>query len=200
MTIANRITLGRLALSIFLFFLIIQKTFYFEIAAFIILIIATISDYVDGKIAKTTNTVTKFGAIADPFADKVLVMACFLAFASIKSLNIPLWAIFLIIIRELTVSTLRVLAALQNYVLKAEAAGKFKTLTQFISIYLILIILILKSMPSPSKEVKVLIYKTASLPYYLSAAAALVTVISGIIYVYNHYKMLKHSWGEKKDV
>lgn len=198
MTIANRITLTRLALSILIFFLIIQKTFFLDSLALLVLIVATISDYVDGKIAKSTNTTTKFGAIADPFADKVLVMACFLAFASIKSLNIPLWAIFLIIIRELAVSTLRVLAALQNYVLKAEAAGKFKTLIQFISIYLILIILTVKSMPKNYFGLKTLVAQLTSLPYYLSATAALVTVISGIIYIYNHYKILKTSWGEKK--
>ncbi len=198
MTVANRITLARLALSIAIFFLIIQKTFYLDFLALIVLIVATISDYVDGKIAKSTNTTTKFGAIADPFADKVLVMACFLAFASIKSLNIPLWAIFLIIIRELTVSTLRVLAALQNYVLKAEAAGKFKTLIQFISIYLILMILTVKSMPQNYFGLKTAVAKAPHLPYYLTAFAALVTVISGVIYIYTHYKILKSSWGEKK--
>lgn len=198
MTIANRITLLRLGLSVILFFLIIQRTFFFEALAFIVLIIATISDYVDGKIAKSTNTTTKFGAIADPFADKVLVMSCFLAFASIKTLNIPLWGIFLIIIRELAVSTLRVLAALQNYVLKAEAAGKFKTLTQFISIYIILGILLLKSIKSPAESVNQVIHISAKLPYYLTAFSAVITILSGISYVYNHYKMLKTSWGEKR--
>lgn len=198
MTIANRITLTRLALGISIFFLIIQENFYLNFLAIVVLIVATISDYVDGKIAKSTNTTTKFGAIADPFADKVLVMACFLAFASVRSLNIPLWAIFLIVIRELTVSTLRVLAALQNYVLKAEAAGKFKTLIQFVSIYLILIILTIKSVPRNCFALKTIVIKMTILPYYLSAFTAVVTIISGAIYIYNHYKILKTSWGEKK--
>lgn len=198
MTVANRITLTRLGLSVILFFLIIQKTFFFETLAFIILVIATVSDYIDGKIAKSTNTTTKFGAIADPFADKVLVMACFLAFASIKTLNIPLWGIFLIIIRELAVSTLRVLAALQNYVLKAEAAGKFKTLTQFVSIYIILGILLMKSIKPAPEYMKQFLNMSAELPYYLTVFSAVITVLSGISYIYNHYKMLKTSWGEKK--
>lgn len=198
MTVANRITLTRLGLSVILFFLIIQKTFFFETLAFIILVIATVSDYIDGKIAKSTNTTTKFGAIADPFADKVLVMACFLAFASIKTLNIPLWGIFLIIIRELAVSTLRVLAALQNYVLKAEAAGKFKTLTQFVSIYIILGILLMKSIKPAPEHIKQFLNMSAKLPYYLTVFSAVITVLSGISYIYNHYKMLKTSWGEKK--
>jgi len=198
MTIANRITLSRLGLSVILFFLIVQETLFFNSLALFILIIATVSDYIDGKIAKSTNTVTRFGAIVDPFADKVLVMSCFLAFASIKGLNIPHWGIFLIIVRELAVSTLRVLAAFQNYVLKAEAAGKFKTLTQFISIYMILIILVIKSVEPSSEILLGIVTKTKNFPYYLTSISAIITITSGIIYVFNHYKMLKTSWGEKK--
>lgn len=198
MTVANRITLSRLGLSVIIFFLIAQETLFFNSLALFILIIATVSDYIDGKIAKSTNTVTKFGAIVDPFADKVLVMACFLAFASIKGLNIPHWGIFLIIVRELAVSTIRVLAALQNYVLKAEAAGKFKTLTQFVSIYMILIILVLKSLHPAPKILLEILSKTKNFPYYLTAISAIITIISGIMYVFNHYKMIKTSWEEKK--
>ncbi|PIS47067.1 MAG: CDP-diacylglycerol--glycerol-3-phosphate 3-phosphatidyltransferase [Elusimicrobia bacterium CG08_land_8_20_14_0_20_51_18] len=198
MTLANRITLTRIFLSFVVFFLILEKTFVFELLAMIILIIAMLSDYIDGKIAKSTNTVTRFGAIADPFADKILVLSCFIAFASIKDLNIPLWAIFLIMLRELTVSTLRVLAALQNFVLKAEAAGKFKTLIQFISIYIILIILTLKYYSPQPLWIKKLLPYLKILPYWLSVTAAVVTVISGIIYLINHNKMLKESWSEKK--
>jgi len=197
MTIANKITITRLFLSILIFFAILQKTLYWEIAALIIIIIATISDYIDGKIAKNTNTITKFGAIIDPFADKILVLSCFTAFAHIKELNIPLWTIFIIIIRELTVSTLRVLAAIQNIILKAEAAGKFKTFIQFISIYFIVIILILRYLKTNNLWLKKIIIQTYNWPYCISIIVAIITAISGIIYITNHHKMLKESWEEK---
>lgn len=197
MTIANKITLSRIFLSILLFFLIIQKSFFYELTALIVLAIATISDYIDGKIAKSTHTVTKFGSIADPYADKILVMACFIAFAEIKDLRIPLWAIFLIIIRELTISTLRVLAALQNYVLKAEASGKFKTFIQFISIYLIIIILMIKYIKVKPEWLKGIYFNTKTWPYWLTIISSILTFISGLLYIINHRDIIKTFLKEK---
>lgn len=197
MTIANKITLIRIFLSILAFFSILQKKFWFEVIALFLLMIAMISDFIDGTIAKKTNTTTRFGAIADPFADKILVLSCFTAFAYIKELNIPLWTIFIIILRELFVSTLRVLAAMQNYILKAEAAGKFKTFIQFVSIYIILIIFTLRTIPNPSEKIIEIINKTSSLPYWLSIITSIITAISGIIYIINYRKIIKESWGEK---
>lgn len=198
MTIANRITLSRIFLSVIIPFTMLQKSFWFEISALILLTIAIISDFIDGKIAKKTNTVTKFGAIVDPFADKILVFSCFVAFAYIKELNIPLWAIFLIILRELFISTLRALMAAQNFILKAEPAGKFKTFIQFISIYIILILLAIRMMKNPSQNLQNIIEKTDTLPYWLSVIASLITAISGIIYIINHRKRIKETWEEKE--
>ncbi|MCX7905562.1 MAG: CDP-alcohol phosphatidyltransferase family protein [Elusimicrobiales bacterium] len=194
MTLANKITLTRTVLGIFLFFLIDKSSLTFLILAFCVLIISTISDYFDGKIARETNTITKFGAIIDPYADKIIVFSCYLAFADIPELNIPLFAIFLIIIRELSIASLRVLAALDNYVLSAEKSGKFKTLTQFITIYLIMIYLIISTAPIENNTIKNIIEKFKNLPSYLVIFASLVTVISGILYISNHYKMIEKQW------
>ncbi|HNT98007.1 MAG TPA: CDP-alcohol phosphatidyltransferase family protein, partial [Elusimicrobiales bacterium] len=89
MTLANRITLTRLFLSLAVFFLVIQKTFLTVLIGLIVMIVASVSDAVDGIIARRTQTTTSFGAIADPFADKILVMSAFIAFASVKILDIP---------------------------------------------------------------------------------------------------------------
>ncbi|MCX7641727.1 MAG: CDP-alcohol phosphatidyltransferase family protein [Elusimicrobiales bacterium] len=194
MTLANKITLTRTVLGIFLFFLIDKSSLTFLILAFCVLIISTISDYFDGKIARETNTITKFGAIIDPYADKIIVFSCYLAFADIPELNIPLFAIFLIIIRELSIASLRVLAALDNYVLSAEKSGKFKTLTQFITIYLIMMYLIISTAPIQNITIKNIIEKLKNLPSYLVIFASLVTVISGILYISNHYRMIEKQW------
>jgi CDP-diacylglycerol--glycerol-3-phosphate 3-phosphatidyltransferase len=159
--------------------------------------ISSISDYIDGKIAKETNTITKFGAIVDPYADKIVVFSCYLAFLDIKELGIPIFAIFLIIIRELTVASLRVLAAMDNYVLKAELSGKLKTLLQFISIYLIIIYLIIKNLAVKNQSLEIIVKKFISLPSYLIIFTSIVTIISGIIYVSNHYKMIEKQWGKE---
>src|SRR3989339_1344437 len=133
MTLANSITLMRIVLSLIIFILIFSRGFWTVIAASILRTVASISDYVDGVIARRTNTTTHFGAIVDPLADKILILSTFLAFASIRELKIPLWAIFIILLREFTISTLRVLAALNGQVMKAESAGKLKTTVQLVS-------------------------------------------------------------------
>ena len=145
MTLANRITLMRIFLSLMIFALIFLRGFWSVIAAFILLTVASISDYFDGAIARRTQTTTHFGAIVDPLADKILILSTFLAFASIRELTIPLWAVFIILLREFTISTLRVLAALHGEVLKAEAAGKLKTTVQLTSAFIIMALLVLKA-------------------------------------------------------
>ncbi len=193
--------MGRMGLSLAIFALIVFKTFWAETAALVLLVVATISDYVDGVIARRTMTTTPFGAIADPFADKILVMAVFLAFASIRELAVPLWAVFLILLRELTISTLRVLAALHGEVMKAEATGKIKTCIQMSSAFIILTLL------------ELLIWaRTRPLPDFLAAAprlarpatwwltviTAFFTIASGAVYLYNHRELLHKSWSERE--
>ncbi len=194
MTLANKITLTRTLLGIILYFLINRTSTTFLVIALIVLFISTVSDYIDGKIARKTNTITKFGAIIDPYADKIIVFSCYLAFADIKELNIPMFAIFLIILRELSVASLRVLAALDNYVLSAEKSGKFKTLVQFFSIYLILIYLILLSISHKNPDIAYITQKFKNLPSYLVILSSLVTVGSGIFYISNHYRMIQRQW------
>lgn len=194
MTLANKITLTRTILGIILFFLIDKTSTTFLIIALFVLIVSTLSDYIDGKIARETNTITKFGAIIDPYADKIIVFSCYLAFVDIKELDIPVFAIFLIIIRELSVASLRTLAALDNFVLSAEKSGKFKTLVQFISIYLIIIYLILNSIKHKSATLSHIVENLKYMPKYLVIFASVITVISGIIYIANHYKMLEKQW------
>lgn len=196
MTLANKITITRTFLGITLFFFIKADNTTLLIISLILLIISSISDYIDGKIARETNTITKFGAIVDPYADKVVVFSCYLAFLDIKDLEIPVFAIFLIIIRELSVASLRVLAALDNYVLKAEPSGKFKTLLQFISIYLILIYLVLKNMSMKDQGLLHIIEKFRSMPSYLIILTSIVTIISGIMYISNHYRLIEKQWGK----
>lgn len=200
MTLANRITVGRIILSLVIFALILFKTLWSEIGALTLLTVASISDWIDGAIARRTQTTTHFGAVADPFADKILVMAVFLAFASLHELAVPLWAVFLILLRELTISTLRVLAALHGDVMKAEQAGKIKTFVQMTSAFIIMALLVLvvwakkHGLPEP-----LFVIARAAKPaaWWLTVGTALVTVVSGAIYLYNHRALLYRSWSDR---
>ncbi len=202
MTLANRITLGRMGLSLVIFVLIISRTLWAEAGALALLTLASISDGIDGVIARRTMTTTHFGAIADPFADKILIMAVFLAFASVRELAVPLWAVFLILLRELTISTLRVLAALHGEVMKAEQAGKIKTFIQMTSAFVILGLLVLRfwqreagPLPWPPLQEAAALAKPAA--WWLTVVSALFTVASGVIYLYNHRALLRRSWSER---
>jgi CDP-diacylglycerol--glycerol-3-phosphate 3-phosphatidyltransferase len=202
MTLANRITLMRMSLSLVIFALIFYRSFWSVIVAFILLTIASISDYVDGVIARRTHTITRFGAIVDPLADKILILSTFLAFASIRELTIPLWAVFIILLREFTISTLRVLAALHGEVMKAEAAGKLKTTIQLTSAFVIMALLVIKAWfrkhPVDWDWLIWLTGHSGRIAHDLTVLTALVTLLSGIVYIYNHRDLIRKSWSEKK--
>lgn len=195
--------MGRMALSLAIFCLIVFKTFWTDVGALVLLTIASISDYLDGVVARRTMTTTSFGAIADPFADKILVMAVFLAFASIRELGIPLWAVFLILLRELTISTLRVLAALHGEVMKAEQTGKIKTFIQMTVAFIILTLLVLSSWaktgPLPWQPLNLLVGLTRPAAWWLTVLTAVFTVISGGIYLSHHRVLISRSWSEHKN-
>lgn len=200
MTLANRITMGRMGLSLIIFVLIISKTFWMEVGALVLLTIASISDGVDGAIARRTQTTTPFGAVADPFADKILIMSVFLAFASLRELAVPIWAVFLILLRELTISTLRVLAALHGDVMKAESSGKIKTTIQMIAAFTILVLLILHLWEKKGSLPEILAWAPAlakPATWWLTVVTAFFTLLSGGLYLYNHRTLLYKSWSER---
>jgi CDP-diacylglycerol--glycerol-3-phosphate 3-phosphatidyltransferase len=200
MTLPNKITLSRAGLSIIMFLFMITGKGWAIITASLIFGVAAGTDWIDGRIARQTNTYTPFGAIVDPFVDKILVGAAFFAFTEMHSLSVPVWAVFIIIMRELAVSTLRILAALNNTVLAAERWGKFKTTVQLIAIGVIFVIIDLQfiagmlaagDFQTNLRFVNFVLYK---LPYHVTVLTAIVTFFSAIPYLSNNWDMLKKSW------
>ncbi len=199
MTLANKITLIRAGMSIVMFLLMIAENGFAMIAASLIFGVAASTDWIDGRIARSTNTATPFGAIVDPFVDKVLVGAAFFAFTEVSYINVPVWAVFVIILRELMVSTLRVLAALDNHVMAAERWGKFKTTVQLIALGLIFFIadvkLLLPLADGSLRNVLTFLDNLlGTLPYCITVLTALITALSGISYLKNNWAMLVKSW------
>ncbi|HOX23584.1 MAG TPA: CDP-alcohol phosphatidyltransferase family protein [Elusimicrobiales bacterium] len=203
MTLANRLTISRLGFAAAAFICIVMDGAGSKIAALLLFAVASLTDWLDGKIARETGTVTQFGAIADPFVDKILVLAAFLAFASLRTLDVPLWAVFLIMVRELMISSLRVLAALQGSVMSAERAGKLKTLVQYCACYVIMAILIARELAvkpgcALAAQMQQVSDYTQNWPFGLTIIAMLVTVASGIVYLHMHWSLLTNSWSVKK--
>lgn len=199
MTLANKITLLRAALSLIMFAFILLPFWWARFIAIGIFIVAASTDWVDGKIARETNTITPFGAIVDPFVDKILVIAAFFAFVAIRPLNVPIWAVFLILLRELMVSNLRAIAALDGKVMAAERWGKFKTVVQMSAIGVIFFVILMMHLShllhGPTQKACWMTFITLiKFPYTVTAIAAVITWISAISYLRNNWDLLKKSW------
>lgn len=103
-------------------------------AALAIFIIASLTDLLDGKIARDRNLVTDFGKFADPLADKMLVTAAMLWF--VEAGQMPAWALLIVICREFAVSGLRMIAADKGRVIAAGWSGKVKTASTMVCVVL----------------------------------------------------------------
>lgn len=128
-TLPNKITLMRIVL-IPVFMLLAYCDLMF--AAFVVYIIACVSDFIDGYLARKYNQVTNFGKFMDPLADKMLVLAAMCFF--IESGQMPGWAVAIVLFREFAVSGLRLIAVEQNRVIAAAWSGKVKTTATMIAL------------------------------------------------------------------
>ncbi len=140
MNLPNKLTVFRIVLiPVFLALLI---NFNMLTLAGIVFVVASLTDLLDGKIARKNNLVTNFGKFADPLADKLLVCAALVGLCSMGMLgtshSLGIWATFLIIAREFIVTGIRLLAAADGTVIAAAPSGKIKTTVQMITIVYIL--------------------------------------------------------------
>ena len=176
MNLPNKLTMFRVILiPIFVLFMLAnvfgEADKYIAVAIFIV---ASLTDLLDGKIARKYNLVTNFGKFMDPLADKLLVSAALICLCGSK---IPAWIVIVIISRELFISGFRTLAADAGVVLAAGWWGKFKTTFQ-----MIMIIVLILDIPLRFFDIAgwVLIYISLAL-----------TIISMCDYVYKNIDVLK---------
>ena len=131
MNLPNKLTILRLIFIPFYVFFLMTDFFSFSShIAMVIFILASITDTLDGKIARKYNLVTDFGKFADPLADKILVvsgMVCFVALG-----RLPVWICIIILAREFAISGFRLVVAANGTVLAASMCGKFNTTFQMI--------------------------------------------------------------------
>ncbi len=136
MNTANKLTLCRVVM-IPLFLVLLYWDFAGHLwAALAVFILASVTDFVDGYVARHYNQVTDFGKFMDPLADKLLVMSAMVWFVEVGWM--PAWAFFLVIARELAVTGLRLVAVEQGRVIAAGKSGKVKTAATMVAICLML--------------------------------------------------------------
>jgi CDP-diacylglycerol--glycerol-3-phosphate 3-phosphatidyltransferase len=142
---ANRLTVSRLGLTM-LFVLSLNSRWDFAYtAALILFVIAGITDYVDGEIARRFHYITNFGKLMDPLVDKVMIAAAFISLVALPAAEIPTgipaWAAIVVVAREFLITGLRLMASSQGHVLPAEKLGKHKTSWQIVTVIFFLLLL-----------------------------------------------------------
>ncbi len=144
MNLPNKLTIFRVILIVPFIILLLgghagwfgDNTFVTDMIALAIFIIASLTDLIDGKIARKYNLITDFGKFMDPLADKLLV--CSAMIALIEMNRIPSWVVIIIIAREFSISGFRLIASDNGVVIAASYWGKFKTTFQMVMICLMI--------------------------------------------------------------
>lgn len=169
------------------------------VLAYITFILASITDYYDGKIARQYNLITNFGKLIDPVADKVLMVAAFIMMMKIPALCIPGWTIVVILAREFLVTGARSLAATGGAVIAASRWGKAKTIVQMVYVFAFLFLAIFLLVLQQYSGLGALLPGGAALYVQgigLASAVsitlvALYTVLSGVEFAWTNWKALR---------
>ncbi|MFC1546251.1 CDP-diacylglycerol--glycerol-3-phosphate 3-phosphatidyltransferase [bacterium] len=186
MNLANKITMSRIFIMPFFIMGIVYNGIFWKALAIICFVYASLSDWLDGFLARKKGLESDFGKFMDPLADKIFISSGFISFIAIDKLNIPAWMVIVIISREFMITGLRTLAISKGIVLPAKAAGKFKTTSQLVTISIILLILLIYTIETQI-DINILGDKSASymmfVPFILMFIVTLLTVVSGYNYI-----------------
>ncbi len=182
--IPNILTSIRLLLvPIFIFFLVSENYGSYTLSL-IIFIIASITDYYDGKLARKYNVESKFGIFMDPLADKILVLSAFIGFLSIETLSniIQPWMVIVIFSRDIFVTILRVFMKSRGQEMITSQIAKLKTTVQLITIIIILLLLVINPYYSISNN--------QGFVYLTIYTMVLFTLYTGLDYYLKNYKII----------
>ena len=175
MNLPNKLTTLRvIMIPFFVFFLLWQngENRTFRMIALALFIIDSLTDLLDGKIARKYNLVTNFGKFMDPLADKLLVCSALICLIELNAL--PAWMVIIIISREFIISGFRLIASDNGVVIAASYWGKFKTTFQMVSVVLLIL------------DIPALAFVTTICVWI----ALVLTIVSLVDYIYKNHKIL----------
>lgn len=198
MSLANSLTLSRVISAPILLIFLKTEGLYLQFLALLIFVLASITDFYDGRIARSRKEVSNWGKFMDPLADKVLTSAVFICFVGLSSLNIPAWMVALIVFREFMVTGLRLVALERKTVIAAQKKGKTKTTFQITTIITILFLMILKDYFRQFFGIEIIGLKGIGkiiehLPYFLMLATTILTLYTGTDYCLRNRHLFRES-------
>lgn len=187
MNVPNRLTMGRIVLTpIFMLLMLIEFKYHFAVAM-VVFIVASVTDLIDGKLARKNHLVTDFGKFLDPLADKMLTTAAYIGFIytyrgeAVYSLIITL-VTFVVLFREFAVSSIRLVSVSSGgKVIAANIWGKLKTVVQMVSLIAALFLNALKEI---IKLPETLMASLEIIVLSLFVISGVLCILSGIIYLF----------------
>lgn len=194
MNLPNKLTVGRIILVPFFVVALLANFPLNNAIALIIFIVASLTDMFDGKIARKNGLVTDFGKFADPLADKILVLAALLCFVQLGICDCV--AVIIVLFREFSVTSIRLIAASKGKVVAANMWGKAKTVSQMIAIIAVIAMQIVLELP----KVGLNFINTATFePIFFVVGEILIwisvvfTIISGVVYIIQNRQFISQT-------
>lgn len=185
MNLPNKLTLARMVLTPFYLAAMVFDFRFHYVIALIIFSVASITDFLDGNIARKNNIVTTFGKLCDPVADKMLTTAALLCFMKLGLCDI--WVVMIVLTREFLVTSFRLVASSQGVVIAAGILGKIKTVSQMVFSILIMLALCVSEFVEFDFAVLSLVSNI------LLWITAVLTVVSGVKYIIDGKKVIDFS-------
>lgn len=198
MNLPNKLTILRIVLTPIFMLVLLWNFPFHDLVALIIFIGASVTDLLDGKIARKRGLVTDFGKFLDPLADKMLTTAAFLGFLA-RGIGIGIvWIVFIVLFREFMVSSVRLIASTSGgKVIAANIWGKLKTVFQMIAVIFTLtacqaleILSLLDIFPATLVVISQILWYAVSILLWISA---ILCVVSGVIYLIDNKDFIKQT-------
>ena len=195
MNLPNKLTVSRFGLTVVFLWAMFWPwavPFRYTFALFFFCF-AGVTDFLDGRIARSRNLITNFGKLMDPLADKIMTCSAFVAFVESTHLNpgaavkVGAWMVVIIVGRELAITGLRLLPVSKGVVLAAERFGKHKTISQIVCIIALLVVDACQEWPVVLRD-----WLTPWVPTFAEVMlwlTVVLTAMSGIIYLWRNRRI-----------
>jgi CDP-diacylglycerol---glycerol-3-phosphate 3-phosphatidyltransferase len=193
MNLPNKLTVSRFGLTALFLWAKFSSFTYHNTLALLFFCLAGVTDFLDGRIARSRNLITNFGILMDPLADKIMTCSAFVAFVEsthdnpVAPVKVAAWMVVVIVARELAITGLRLLAVSKNIVLAAERFGKHKTISQIVAIIALLVVDAENEWPEPLRNLFApWVFAFAKIMLWVTVV---LTAASGVIYLWRNRKL-----------
>lgn len=187
MNLPNKLTVLRICMTPFFLLALVLNFPHHYLVALLLFATASITDMIDGNIARSRNLITDFGKFLDPLADKMLTTAAFLGFIKLGLGSGIVWITFIVLIREFLITSLRLISAGKGTVIAANIWGKAKTVSQMFAIIITMLGQYILSLVGDTVVLTAVVGAITDIALWISAV---LTVVSGVVYVMQNAKFI----------